>query len=145
MGIFTGRTIKEAGEGVKSAFDGIKGLVDNITTTKEEKLTLKNKLVELENEMQRFIDEQVTARHKSDMSSDSWLSKNIRPLTLIFILFLYSLFSVLDGNIGDFDISQNYIELLGQWGMLIMSFYFGSRGAEKITRVINEMRKERKE
>lgn len=145
MGIFTGKTIKEAGEGIKSAFDGITGLVDNISTTKEEKLTLKNKLIELENDMQRFVQEQVTERHKADMSSDSWLSKNIRPLTLIFILLLYSLFSVLDGNVGDFNITEGYIELLGQWGMLIMSFYFGSRGAEKIAKTLGDIRKKKKQ
>lgn len=138
MGLFTGKTIKEAGEGIKKAFDGIKGLVDNVSTTKEEKMELKNRLTELENSMQQFVQEQVTRRHNADMKSDSWLSKNIRPLVLIFILAIYSLFSVLDGNIGEFNIAQSYIELLGQWGMLIMSFYFGSRGAEKISQIIKK-------
>jgi hypothetical protein len=64
------------------------------------------------------------------MASDSWLSKNIRPATLIFILVVYTVF----GFMSAFEIEVNapYVELLGQWGMLIMSFYFGGRTLEKI-------------
>ena len=92
--------------------------------------------------------QEITKRHQADMASDSWLSKNIRPLTLIFILGLYSFFSLADGNIGTFHVNQAYVELLGQWGMLIMSFYFGSRGLEKITSIMTKnmmmTRKQRK-
>lgn len=73
--------------------------------------------------------EEITKRLQADMASDSWLSKNIRPLTLIFILVMYSLLSISSGF--DFKVTQAYIELLGQWGMLIMSFYFGGRSLEK--------------
>jgi uncharacterized membrane protein (DUF106 family) len=73
---------------------------------------------------------ELTARLQADMSSDSWLSKNIRPMTLIFILFAYFLFAMMSafGN----NANEKYVELLGQWGMLIMSFYFGGRTLEKI-------------
>ena len=73
---------------------------------------------------------ELTERLKADMGSDSWLSKNIRPMTLIAILFGYFTFAMLSA----FDIETNraYVELLGQWGMLIMSFYFGGRTLEKI-------------
>ena len=73
---------------------------------------------------------ELTARLQADMSSDSWLSKNIRPMTLIFILAAYFLFAMMSafGN----NANEKYVELLGQWGMLIMSFYFGGRTLEKI-------------
>jgi uncharacterized membrane protein (DUF106 family) len=74
--------------------------------------------------------QELTKRQEADMASDSWLSKNIRPMTLIFILAGYFTFAMLSA----FDIETNraYVELLGQWGMLIMSFYFGGRTLEKI-------------
>jgi hypothetical protein len=64
------------------------------------------------------------------MASDSWLSKNIRPGTLVFILVVYSTFAMMSA--WDIEVNNNYVELLGQWGMLIMSFYFGGRTLEKI-------------
>jgi uncharacterized membrane protein (DUF106 family) len=74
--------------------------------------------------------QELTKRQAADMGSDSWLSKNIRPMTLIFILFAYFLFAMMSafGN----NANEKYVELLGQWGMLIMSFYFGGRTLEKI-------------
>ena len=64
------------------------------------------------------------------MGSDSWLSKNIRPMTLVFILITYTTFAMMSA--WDVEVNNNYVELLGQWGMLIMSFYFGGRTLEKI-------------
>jgi len=74
--------------------------------------------------------QELTKRAEADMSSDSWLSKNIRPGTLVFILFVYSAFAMMSA--WDIEVNNNYVELLGQWGMLIMSFYFGGRTLEKI-------------
>ena len=74
--------------------------------------------------------QELTKRQQSDMMSDSWLSKNIRPMTLIFILVFYVVFAMMSA--GGVDTNQKYVELLGQWGMLIMSFYFGGRTLEKI-------------
>jgi uncharacterized membrane protein (DUF106 family) len=74
--------------------------------------------------------EELTKRAEADMSSDSWLSKNIRPMTLIFILMAYTVFGLMSA--WDIEVNQSYVELLGQWGMLIMSFYFGGRTLEKI-------------
>jgi hypothetical protein len=74
--------------------------------------------------------QEVTKRAQADMASDSWLSKNIRPMTLIFILVVYTAFAGMSA--GDIEVNNNYVELLGQWGMLIMSFYFGGRTLEKI-------------
>ena len=74
--------------------------------------------------------QEVTKRQQADMSSDSWLSKNIRPMTLIFILGAYFVFAMMSA-FGS-NANEKYVELLGQWGMLIMSFYFGGRTLEKI-------------
>ena len=73
---------------------------------------------------------ELTDRLKADMGSDSWLSKNIRPLTLIAILSGYFIFAFMSAN--GHNANEKYVELLGQWGMLIMSFYFGGRTLEKI-------------
>lgn len=72
----------------------------------------------------------LTDRLKADMGSDSWLSKNIRPMTLIAIILGYFVFAMMSAF--DLDTNERYVELLGQWGMLIMSFYFGGRTLEKI-------------
>jgi len=74
--------------------------------------------------------QELTKRQSADMMSDSWLSKNIRPMTLIFILITYTVFGMMSA--WDIEVNNNYVELLGQWGMLIMSFYFGGRTLEKI-------------
>lgn len=74
--------------------------------------------------------QELTKRLEADMGSDSWLSKNIRPMTLIAILGGYFTFAMMSA-FGK-DTNANYVELLGQWGMLIMSFYFGGRTLEKI-------------
>jgi hypothetical protein len=74
--------------------------------------------------------QELTKRLEADMASDSTLSKNIRPMTLVFILVVYSTFAMMSA--WDIEVNNNYVELLGQWGMLIMSFYFGGRTLEKI-------------
>ena len=74
--------------------------------------------------------QELTKRQEADMASDSWLSKNIRPMTLIAILAGYFTFAFMSA-FGK-DTNESYVQLLGQWGMLIMSFYFGGRTLEKI-------------
>jgi hypothetical protein len=86
-------------------------------------------------EAYRVEQDNLTKRMEADMSSDSWLSKNIRPMALAYILTAYLVLAILDGSA--IDIGDPFVELLGQWGMLVMSFYFGGRTLEKIM----EMRK----
>jgi hypothetical protein len=81
----------------------------------------------------------VSDRWKSDMASDSWLSKNIRPMTLVYILTAYLLFAALSA--AGIQVQESYVQLLGQWGMLVMTAYFGGRTVEKVM----EMRKGGKE
>jgi len=95
-------------------------------------LAQSGELAKLANETELYKTEQnnLTARVQADMASDSWLSKNIRPMTLIFILLAYSGFAI--ASIFNLETRGAYVELLGQWGMLVMSFYFGGRTMEKI-------------
>lgn len=95
-------------------------------------LEQQGKLAEMNVDLDFYKTEQnnLTDRLKADMSSDSWLSKNIRPMTLVFILVAYTVFAMMSA--WDIEVNNNYVELLGQWGMLIMSFYFGGRTLEKI-------------
>ena len=96
------------------------------------KMAQDGELAKLANETKLYEVEQnnLTGRHTADMASDSWLSKNIRPMTLIAILTGYFVFALMSAF--ELDTNAAYVELLGQWGMLIMSFYFGGRTLEKI-------------
>lgn len=97
------------------------------------KLAMSGDMAKLQAEIEAYKVEQenVSSRWTADMASDSWLSKNIRPITMIFILSAYLLLAIGDGAEW-FDVSDNFVELLGQWGMLVMSAYFGGRTLEKI-------------
>ena len=120
----------------------MKGL-DSLFTSDEERMKAKaliEKQIQDYNitimKMMQSQEENLTKRHQYDMQSDSWLSKNIRPMTLIAILTLYTIFSLITGIHYEngaplVDIEQTYIELLGQWGIVVTSFYFGGRTLEK--------------
>lgn len=97
-----------------------------------QKMAQEGELAKMANETKLFEIEQenVTRRVEADMASDSWMSKNIRPLTLVFLLVAYSGFAI--ASIFEYETRGAYVELLGQWGMLVMSFYFGGRTMEKI-------------
>jgi hypothetical protein len=96
------------------------------------KMAQDGELARMVNETELYKAEQnnLTDRLKADMGSDSWLSKNIRPMTLLLILGGYFTFAMMSAF--DYDTNKSYVELLGQWGMLVMSFYFGGRTLEKI-------------
>jgi len=95
-------------------------------------LAQNGKLAEMANETKLFEVDQnnITDRWKADMASDSWLSKNIRPLSLVAIFSAYVVFALMSAfNLA---VNADYVELLGQWGIIIFGAYFTSRGAEKI-------------
>ena len=126
--------------GASTLIDSVGNTIDKLVTSDEEKLMLKNQLTSEMNKLTIALEDkalqyekEISNRHSADMQSDSWLSKNIRPLTLIFILVMYSFLSISSGF--EFDVTESYVELLGQWGMLIMSFYFGGRSLEKIVKI----------
>jgi len=92
-------------------------------------------LARMANETKLFEIEQtnISDRWKSDMSSDSWLSKNIRPLSLIAIFTGYFMFAMMSAF--GYNANESYVQLLGNWGMLVFGAYFGSRSLEKITEI----------
>jgi hypothetical protein len=118
-------------------------LVDKFFPDPEQKAKAQLELLKMQQDgelqkIQATIQEQqeLTKRHTADMASDSWLSKNIRPLMLICLFSAYTVFSV--ASVFDFEAKTAYVELLGQWGMLAFGFYFGSRGAEKIAETMTK-------
>jgi hypothetical protein len=102
------------------------------------KMAQDGELAKMANETKLFEVEQenVTRRAEADMASDSWLSKNIRPMTLVFLMVAYSGFAV--ASIFEYETRGAYVELLGQWSMLVMSFYFGGRTMEKIADMVKK-------
>jgi len=115
-------------------------IIDKLWPDKNEAEKAKLRLLELQQsgqlaQLNADLQEQqeLTKRHSADMVSDSWLSKNIRPLALIALVAGYFVFAT--GSAFGIQVTEAYVELLGQWGMLAFSFYFGSRGMEKIAQV----------
>lgn len=101
-----------------------------ITTALSTNPDLALKLKEIDCKEFEVEQNNLTARLQADMTSDSWLSKNIRPMVLVYLLTAYTGFAIC--SMFDMETRGAYVELLGQWGMLVMSFYFGGRTAEKI-------------
>jgi len=120
------------GMAVKAIADklGVTPSVSDVTKALRDNPELMLKLHEIDAKSFEVEQVNVTERWKSDMGSDSWLSKNIRPMTLVYILTAYVTFALLDG--AGYKISESYVNLLGQWGMLVMTAYFGGRTVEKI-------------
>lgn len=81
-------------------------------------------------EMEKTEQQEVTKRWQADMNSDSWLSKNVRPTVLVYLLTAYSVFSLM--SVWELTVNPAFVELLAQWGMIVMTAYFGGRSAEKI-------------
>jgi hypothetical protein len=112
-------------------------LIDKLIPDPTAKAEAQQKLLELqaqgrlaELQADSIEAQELTKRLQSDMTSDSWLSKNIRPMTLIAILVGYFVFAMMSAF--NMNANESYVRLLGDWGMLIMSFYFGGRTLEKI-------------
>ena len=107
-------------------------IIDEVITSQEEKMQLKNELQKIIQEQESLIELEVTKRWQSDMNSDNWLSKNIRPMSLIFITVVFTIITFADGNIGQFTINQEYRPIYQSLLLLCYGAYFGSRGLEKI-------------
>lgn len=112
-------------------------IIDKVIPDPQAKAQAQIELQKLANDghladLQADMNEQdnVSKRWEADLNSDSWMSKNIRPMTLIAILVGYFVFAT--ASAFELNVKQAYVELLGQWGMLIMSAYFGGRTLEKI-------------
>jgi|TARA_B110001450_G_scaffold64071_1_gene60669 hypothetical protein len=116
----TGSVIKEIGNAV-----------DKLTTTEEEKLIIKKQVQEILEQADNNAQIQVTDRWKADMASDSWLSKNIRPMILVFLTFVFSALAFTDGNIGEFKIAKEYIPIFQTLLITVYGAYFVGRSWEK--------------
>ena len=116
----------------------ISGIIDKHTFSKVEKAQFEKEMQEVFIKAELDLEKEITSRHANDMASDSWLSKNIRPLLTIFSLVLYTLFAITDGNIGEFNIANQYVDLLGQIVIMSLGFYFTSRGIEKTAKIMRK-------
>jgi len=110
-------------------------VVDNLTTTQEEKLEAKKKIKEITLSFEAELQKEVSKRWEQDMNSDSWLSKNIRPLTLIFLVFSTVLLIFIDSEMINFKVQEKWIDLLQIILITIIGAYFGGRSYEKIKRL----------
>lgn len=125
----------------KGNLDSVNNLVDNLVTNKEERKELKIKFKQILLDAESKAQAEVTKRWSSDMASDNNLSKNIRPLTLIFLTSVFVIISVFDGNVGDFKISSSYIPIYQTLLLCVYSAYFAGRSIEKLKTPKNEKKK----
>jgi hypothetical protein len=121
----TGGVIKEVGN-----------VIDKLTTTEEERLEAKKQLQIIFEEADNNAQQQVTDRWNADMNSDSWLAKNIRPLVLVYLTFVFSLLAFTDGNIGEFKIAKEYIPIFQTLLVTTYGAYFVGRSWEKAKSII---------
>ena len=107
-------------------------IIDEVVTSQEEKLILKNELEKILNENRVVIEQEVTKRWQSDMQSDSWLSKSIRPLVLAWLVVSTTLLIFIDAGVIQFVVEDKWVDLLQIVLITVIGAYFGSRGLEKI-------------
>jgi len=112
----------------------IGNVIDKLTTTKEEKLEAQRLIQEILEKADSDAQEQVTERWKADMASDSFLSKNIRPLVLIFLTIVFTILAFFDGNIGGFSVAEQYIPIFQSLLITVYGAYFVGRTWEKTKR-----------
>ena len=119
-----GDTIKDVGN-----------IIDNLHTSKEEKEAAKQKMEEILAAAEQAAQAQVTASWEADLKNGSWLSKNIRPLTLIFLTAIFTILSIFDGNLGEFTIGEAYVPVYQTLLMTVYAAYFAGRSIEKVKKV----------
>jgi len=121
----SGGVIKEIGD-----------VIDKLTTTEEEKLEIKKQVQQILEDADTKAQEQVSDRWKSDMQSDSFLSKNIRPMVLIYLTVIFSSLAFFDGNVGSFKIAKEYIPIFQTLLVTVYGAYFVGRSWEKTKSII---------
>ena len=122
----SGDVIKEVG-----------GVLDNLTTSKQEKLQAKKEIKQVVLDYEKSMQEQVTSRWLSD-NNGSLLTKNIRPIALAFLTFMFVIISVFSGNIGTFEIQEEFVPVYQTLLIVIYTAYFGGRSFEKIKNKRND-------
>ena len=119
----------KAGGGI---VDSIGGVVDKFVQTNDEKAAFEKELTEIFIKAESDIQQNVTERWKSDMGSDSWLSKNVRPMVLIFLVLCTMVLVFIDAGFVDFKVESKWISLLELTLLTVIGAYFGGRSVEKI-------------
>tara|TARA_R100001443_G_scaffold113347_1_gene127868 strand:+ start:357 stop:749 length:393 start_codon:yes stop_codon:yes gene_type:complete len=118
--------------GATELIKGVGGVIDSLHTSKEEKLEAELKVKELIAKYDAQMQKEVTERWKVDMQSDSWLSKNIRPLVLIFLVVSTVLLIFIDAGIIAFEVKASWVDLLQLVLITVIGAYFGGRSLEKV-------------
>ena len=120
-----------SGGGVKDLVDGVGGVIDNLHTSKEEKLEAEQKIKELVVSYQTNLEKEISSRWNADMQSDSWLSKNVRPLVLVFLVISTVLLIFIDAGAINFVVEAKWTDLLQLVLITVIGAYFGGRSLEK--------------
>ena len=118
--------------GAGDLIKNVGGVLDNLTTTKEEKLAAEQKIKDMIMGYEAEMQKQVTERWKVDMNSDSWLSKNIRPMVLIFLVVATMLMIFIDAGVVQFEVKDTWVDLLQLVLITVIGAYFGGRSLEKV-------------
>jgi hypothetical protein len=117
--------------GATELVKGVGGVLDNLTTSKEEKLEAKRKMKELIANHEAKMEANITDRWAADMNSDSWLSKNVRPLVLVFLVVSTVLMIFIDAGVISFVVEEKWTDLLQLVLITVIGAYFGGRTMEK--------------
>ena len=120
------------GDGAGQLVESVGGVLDNLSTSKEEKLEAKRKIKELMVNHQVEVEKNVSERWKADMSSDSWLSKNVRPLVLVFFIVCTMLLVFIDSGSITFQVDEKWKSVIEITMITIIGAYFGGRSVEKL-------------
>jgi len=118
--------------GAAELVKGIGGVVDNLHTSAEEKLEAERKIKELIASYQIEMEKNITRRWEADLKSDSWLSKNVRPLVLIFLIVCTMLLIFIDAGALNFEVKSSWVDLLQLVLITVIGAYFGGRSIEKV-------------
>ena len=118
--------------GATELVKGVGGVLDNLTTSKEEKLEAEQKIKELVANYEVEMEKNITSRWEADLKSDSWLSKNVRPLTLVFLIVCTMLLIFIDAGAISFNVKDSYVDLLQLVLITVIGAYFGGRSLEKV-------------
>ena len=123
--------------GASKLVESVGGVIDNLVTTDEEKLDAKRKLKELIMNHEVQMEKNITDRWTADMNSDSWLSKNVRPMVLIFLIICTMLLIFIDAGAVTFTVEEKWTDLLQLVLITVIGAYFGGRTAEKFKKKNN--------
>jgi len=118
--------------GAKDLVEGVGGVIDNLHTSKEEKLEAERKVKELVSSYQTTLEKEISSRWNADMKSDSWLSKNVRPLVLVFLVVATVLMIFIDAGTINFVVEAKWTDLLQLVLITVIGAYFGGRSLEKV-------------